>query len=504
MYLTIKNILANIIGQAWVILSAFLFIPLYIRHLGFGSYTIISFTILIAGIVVVLDSGLTATLSREFARKDKNDEEKKQTYQTLETLFITIIFIAITLMILFSDNIAANVDSLVYPKKQISYFLKIVSVDIGLQLLFRFYQGGMLGLKKQVKANVYSVVWGVFRNAMVIGIIYYFPRLDYFFVWQTIATILFTVIIKYSLDRAVYKRNKFNVKLSFKKDVFRKVSNFVGGMLLISIISVFNTQLDKFVVNKILSVKNLGFYTLAVSISSALILIVNPIATVVLPRFTGYYSNNNQIEAKSLFYKTSKVVSVLIFSFLSVFIFFSKEILWVWTGNEEIVENTFKVIPILSAAYAMVALQIIPYYVALANGYTKLNNFIGIANIVIIIPGYYWGASEYGMLGVAFVFFMVQLLVTIIYLSIVNKKFINGDILNTIFFKQFFSPLILSLIIVFCVRCLYVESTNRWFVFIWIFLALFLALLVNVVINFTKDFIKLLFVFKQKVLNKNK
>ena len=64
-----KNIIANFIGKIFASLSIF-FIPLYISCLGFESYSIISFTIIISSLLIILDSGLTSTLSREFSRKD--------------------------------------------------------------------------------------------------------------------------------------------------------------------------------------------------------------------------------------------------------------------------------------------------------------------------------------------------------------------------------------------------------------------------------------------------
>lgn len=50
-----KNIFANLIGKFWSLLSGFLFIPLYIKYLGFESYSVISFTLMIAGIMAILD-----------------------------------------------------------------------------------------------------------------------------------------------------------------------------------------------------------------------------------------------------------------------------------------------------------------------------------------------------------------------------------------------------------------------------------------------------------------
>ena len=77
----LKNIVANFVGRFWSILSNFLFIPLYIHYLGFESYSVISFTLVVAGLMAILDVGLTATLSREFARKDTASDEKVKIFK---------------------------------------------------------------------------------------------------------------------------------------------------------------------------------------------------------------------------------------------------------------------------------------------------------------------------------------------------------------------------------------------------------------------------------------
>ena len=46
-----RNIVANIVGRCWSILSNFLFVPLYIQFLGIESYSIISLTLVIAGLM---------------------------------------------------------------------------------------------------------------------------------------------------------------------------------------------------------------------------------------------------------------------------------------------------------------------------------------------------------------------------------------------------------------------------------------------------------------------
>ena len=157
-----RNIFANFIGKFWSILSNFLFVPLYIKYLGFESYSIISFTLIIAGVLAVLDGGLTATLSREFARTDNSDSEKFRIFKTLETIYLILIGLIIIVFLLLSNFIANNWLNLrTFEPYKISLFIKIISFDIGFQLLFRFYLGGLLGLEKQIHANFFQICWGI-------------------------------------------------------------------------------------------------------------------------------------------------------------------------------------------------------------------------------------------------------------------------------------------------------------------------------------------------------
>ena len=83
-----KNLLANIIGKAWNMISTIIFIPLYLKFLDFESFSIISFSVLIYSIITILDSGMTASLSRELARSDTNLKTKITTFDTLKTTYL--------------------------------------------------------------------------------------------------------------------------------------------------------------------------------------------------------------------------------------------------------------------------------------------------------------------------------------------------------------------------------------------------------------------------------
>lgn len=424
---------------------------------------------MIAGIMAILDSGLTATLSREFARKDTNEKEKLRVFNTLETCYLIVVVLCIA-AVFFSSSFIANhwVNVKNFSPNQISYFIKIISFEIGFQLLFRFYSGGLLGLEKQVEANMYQVGWGITRNAIILIPLAFYPRLDVFFIWQAVATFIFTIIIKFSLQKKLGEAlGSFRFKID--KSVLGNVGKFAGGMMLIAFVSALNTQLDKITISKLLSLDNLGYYTLAVSLSQGLIVLVNPVTTALLPRLTAHYSFSEKEKASSIFRESSILISVFMFSIMLTMAFFAEDIVWIWTGDVKIAEQTHLLVPIILFSYCMIALQMLPYNVAIANGSTKINNVLGILSLIITIPGYLIFTEKYGAIGAASVFCIVQTLTTFVYFFYINKRFLNLTFFTDIVLKRLLLPLLASGVVVFLFSMIPNHfQNNRFLALIWI------------------------------------
>ena len=484
-----KNIIANFIGRFWSILSNFLFIPLYIHYLGFESYSIISFTLVIAGLMAVLDAGLTATLSREFARLDTHREDKVLIFKTLETSYFIVIGLSIILVFALSGVIADKWLNLkTFSPEKTSCFIKIISFDIGFQLLLRFYMGGLLGLEKQVKANMYQVGWGILRNGLVVVAILIVPTLEMFFIWQTISTIVFAILIRLSLNESLSGSYSFDFKLKIEKSVLKRIRQFAGGMLLISLVSGLNTQMDKIAISKLLPVESLGHYTLAVSLAMGILVVVSPISITLLPRFTALYSDGKNNEATILFSRISLFVAILVFSIMANMAVFSKQLIWIWTGNMELAQQSHVYLPVIAFSVSMLSLATIPYNIAIANGYTKLNNQLGLISLFVTLPGYWFATKIYGAIGAAYIYCLVQTLVTLIYLYFINKKFINTKRVTTLYIKQMLFPLLISFFAAFAFSFIpYWETNSRVISLLWIGFYTISTVFISVVILVSKN-----------------
>ena len=131
-------------------------------------------------------------------------------------------------------------------------------------------------------------------------------------------------------------------------------------------------------------------------------------------------------------------------------VFSSEQLMWAWTGNSDLAKNAGTYLPFIAFSYAMLALALVPYTIAIANGYTFLNNILGLFSLFVTLPGYWLATKEYGAIGAAIVYCAVQTIITLIYLYFVNKKFVINNVnAHELYLKKIAFPLGLALCVAY-------------------------------------------------------
>lgn len=498
-----KNILANLVGRTWSILSNFLFIPLYIKFLGVESYSIISFTLVLNGLLAVMDAGLTATLSREFSSSQNDSFQKIKIYKTLESTYFILAAFATLFLLFGSDYISHNWLNLneINPE-YVKIYIKIIGFEVGLRLLSNFYTGGLIGLDKQVKSNIYLTIYGIVRNGLVLIPIYYSPSLLLFFIWQFVASLFFVIIVRFDLGKILTgSKHIFFSKLIFDKIILKKIWNFAGGMMLISLVAGLNTQMDKLALSKLLPIETLGLYTLAFALANGLNVIGSPISVAILPKMTNLFTSNKKEEAIEIFNISHLFISSLIFSISAALIFYSQELIWIWTNDDNISLKVSSYLPWITIGMTFLALQLLPFNVAIANGYTKFNNYIGIFSLIFTMPGYWIAVKFYGGIGAAITFSIIQLFSGVIFLYLINKKFLKLSLFKIVF-KYYLVPICVSYLIIYTSYGLFIVNDSRLFLLIKIVIIVSLSFIVNSLILFPRSYVsKLLSRINLRFLN---
>lgn len=418
-----KNIISNYIGKLWGIISVFIFIPFYIKILGIEAYAIINFYTVILTILYFADGGLSATLNREIARTDDKQYLGNMLF-TIERMYLTICVFIIVFVSSFSGLIAKNwLNSQTIPVSDLRIYIVLMGICVAFQLFTTLENSGLMGLEKQVLANGIQVSSSIVRSALVIIPLYFYPTLLTFFIWQLVSNIVFFFIARYNL----WKYIKTDYEVSFDKNILKTLGNFALGMMLMAAISSLNTQIDKLVISKLLSLKEFGYYSLAGILAQVPVLIITPIAVAILPKMVKFSELKEKENLTKLFQLNSFLISALALSGTLVLLLFTKDFILIWTNDFEIANVIEKVSKILIIGSLFLSFQFMPYYLAIANGHTKTNIKLSSVLLILIVPVLYYLVDANGIVGAAYSWLIFNF-ISCFYLGyFLIRKFLNKE-----------------------------------------------------------------------------
>jgi O-antigen/teichoic acid export membrane protein len=415
-----RNIVANFGGKASIAAIGILFPPILARLLGIEAYGLVGiYTSLGAGLSV-LDLGLTATLTREMARlSDVGTEdagrEMRNMIRTFELVFWLIGFCVGGIVYLGAPLVSAYwIHARTLSPDVVTGSVRLIGLLLALQWPWGMYNGGLLGLQRQVSANIIQATGMALRlggGAVVVWMIS--PTTNAFFLWQACAagaqTIVTAVVLSRSLPRT-------RVRGVFRRAVLVANWRFSAGMAATMLLGIVLTQADKIVVSKFLSLEAFGYYTLAWTVGSGLALLIGPVFVAVFPRLSQLARQENMPEITRLYHDSCQLVSIAILPAAAVLSLFSREVIWAWTGDPATVAAIRWVIVPISVGTALNGLMNIPYALQFAFGWTRLAVWANAVGVVVIVPltillakmlGTVGAAAGWALLNAGYVVFVV-------------------------------------------------------------------------------------------------
>ncbi len=413
-----KNIIANYIGKVWGIVSVFFFTPFYIKILGIEAYGVINFYSVILTIMYFADAGLSLTLNREMSRSGDKKYLGDMLF-TIERLYVAICLFIFVFVTLFSKIIADNLmNSQTIPSGDLRIYIIIMGLSVAFQLFTTLENSGLWGLEKQVLSNGIQVLSGIFRSAIILVPLSFYPSLMTFFIWQAFVNVTFFLLARYNLWRFV----KSNSIPKFDINILKSVGRFAGGMMFMAIISSISSQIDKLLIVKMLSLKQFGYYSLAGVLSQVPVIIISPIILAILPKMVKQSEMKNNDKLKKLFHVYSFILSSIATSVALVIFLFTKDFILIWTHDINIANTIEYVTKILVLGGVFLSFQYMPYHLAIANGHTKTTINFNILSLILIIPILFFLVSNYGLIGATFSW-LVSNIVACFYLGyiLINK-----------------------------------------------------------------------------------
>jgi len=423
-----KNVIANFAGQGWSAIMSLAFVPAYINLMGAESFGLVGVFTSLVGMLAVLDLGLSQAMTREMAILSHNKNSFQQLVNTLRTLEVIywLVAVVVGLIVLCLANFIAYqwLKPETLSSVQLLHALWIMALIIGLRWPVAIYSGGLNGLQKQVLLNKLLVIFATLQGAGAFAVLLLFqPTIEAFFIWQAIMAFVQVVILRLALLRSL----PGDGKASFSKDTLRHVWRFAAGMTGVSLVTTVLTQLDKILLSKILTLSELGYYTFAASVAMVIYKIVGPIFTAYYPRLTELVAKNNQQALIGSYHEGCQLMAVAIIPLTLVLVFFSKEILEIWTQNPLLVSHTYFLVSLLVIGNALNGLMHIPYALQLAHGWTKLAFYTNVIAVIILAPAIYFSALHWGAVGAASVWILLNISYLLISVHLMYRRILESE-----------------------------------------------------------------------------
>ncbi len=383
------NFFANLAGSGWTALVGLACTPLYIRFMGMEAYGLIGFYFMLQGVIQILDLGLSPTMNREMARYSVlpgKTGEARDFVRTLEVGYWAIGILIGCVVWYGAPYIASHwIKAGILSPSEVRRAVTIMGALTALQWPLSFYQGGLLGLQRQVLHNGITIATSTLSGGGALLVLWLVsPTVSAFFTWQIAVSLLQAAVTTFALWRCLPGSGH---AARFDPGITRNIWGFAAGMSGITITALVLTQLDKVILSKMLTLKTFGYYILAGMVGNGLSgLLIAPMFNTIFPRFSALVAARDEKSLLEMYHGSTQVMAVMILPAAIVIAFFSREIMHLWTGSPEIANNTALIVSILVGGTALNGLMNLPYALQLSYGWTRIGLAINTFFILTLVP----------------------------------------------------------------------------------------------------------------------
>jgi O-antigen/teichoic acid export membrane protein len=454
------NIVSNFIGTGWSALIGLLFVPVYLRYIGAEGYGLIGIFASLQVVLSLLDSGFSTTLNKELARLSVlagMEQKMRNIVRTLGSIYWLVALFASIIAILVSPLLARY---WVQPKElsvqTITYAFILLSTSLVFQFPSGFYSGGLLGLQRQVILNIIRIVFATIKSVgAVLVLIFVSKSILVFFTWNLLIIMIQAFTLKYSLWYYLPKSESTPV---FDKYELQNIQRFATGMIGISLTAILLTQIDKIILSKVLSLEQFGYYSISCSLAMMIYQIIVPLTQSYFPKFSNLISLNKIKELKFTYHQACQMISLLTIPATLILVFFSKELIFIWTKNSITTDNTWLITAIYAYGTGMNGLMNIPYMLTLSYGWTKLGFYQNIFFMILMVPLTIFLALKFGAIGGALSWATINTLYFFITPHLIHNKLLKGEA-GRWYWKDSLKPLLICVTIVAIAKFFILQTT---------------------------------------------
>jgi O-antigen/teichoic acid export membrane protein len=419
-----RNVVANLAGRAWSGVLSIVAVPIFYRLLGAEAYGLVGLFASLQVIFTFLDFGLSSTVNREIARNitmGRSPSVNRNLLRTFEAIYWPVGF-AIGVLILagagwISTNLV-NVQRLSLTEVQLA--IAITAGTIAVRWPVSLYTGVLQGLQKQVLQNVVFIGAGTLRTLGALAVVAWFSQTITAFLLAQAAASVVEVSIYFLLSWGSLNRGSSD-PVCFRADLLRGVWRFALSFNAVGVLGVAVSNVDRIVIGKYLPLPQLGYYAIASTAAGIMPLISYAVMTAIFPRFSAHAAAGDRDSLSRNYHRSVQAIAFPAVAISMAVVFFSRDILLLWTRSEQVAREAWVVLALLSAANLFAALLNPSFTVLMAFGYTKVPLLMNTVNALFWIPAMFLLVPNLGIEAAAAIWLTQNIVVLFVYSNCANK-----------------------------------------------------------------------------------
>ncbi len=405
------------------------FIPLYIKYLGVEAYGLIGILAILQAWLSLLDLGIRPALSRELARFTGGAHSVRWIRDLVRSVEIIVMAIAgaAALAIWAASHWLASewVTPQALPQDTVARAFALMGVVAALRSVESVYASVLVGLQRQVTENALSSVLATMRALGALCVLAWIaPSVDAFFTWQAvislISIVLFVVVVYRTLPSSTHAAQ-------FSTSALRAVWRFATGMMVITLLALLLTQVDKILLSRLLTLEAFGYYALAGVVANALYLLVVPVTTAFYPRFTEHVTQGDDTALISAYHQSAQLVTVLMGAAGVILMFFGDRVLLLWTSDAALTRQVGPLLSVLALGTLLNGLMWVPYQIQLAHGSTSLVIKVNALAVSVFAPAIILVVPAYGAIGAAWVWVALNCGYLIFFVYFMHRRLLRAE-----------------------------------------------------------------------------
>ncbi|HEV7239991.1 MAG TPA: oligosaccharide flippase family protein [Thermoanaerobaculia bacterium] len=421
-----RNFAANFGASIAAALVALLVIPLYVRRLGMEPYGLIAFSIALRAALQVLDLGLAPVVNREVARYVADRESSSDAQDVLYTfqgLYWCVAVLVGAVIVTFAPSIAKDwLDAKSLSVESVTLSVRLIGILIATQWPIAFYQSALLGLERQVSLNGILTAALFVTHACALSLMVWWPRVEIFF----LVAIAVGVIQVTALAWIFWTSMPPEVR-TFRLTALRHVARFTLGVGAISVTGVILSHMDKMIVSVVLPLERFAHYSMATMIAGALVLITTPVFNTVYPRFSALAAASENDAVRELHHFSTQLVTVAVVPAALTIIFFSRELVEIWTGSAATAALVAPLAMFLVAGAALNGVMTVPYALQLSHAWIRPALIFGVAATLAYLPLVPFLALKFGAEGAALSWLLMNATYFAVMAPIIHRHLLPGS-----------------------------------------------------------------------------